>query len=231
MRKSFVFVCLSALCMSACRENITINSYDLRYEFGKIKLKKVRSFDETYEFGKTITEGFNSLTSFKANYYQYSFSRSSKEKPIECINANITYNESSFYMKQVQTHALMGGELEKPIVQEYYYINSKLYFKENEGNWSLSTYRPELNEKVKPKLIMHISQSANIRSGKKGKLDLVEQFVLSQNEIIRFISSGEKIKYYYEMIETNSFFNAYEFTYPEKGYSFAVDRPSDFNLA
>lgn len=214
----------SALLVSACNKTININTFDLRYAYGKISLKSKNNIDNTVKLGREIIKAFEEKNSYKATLYMYYYDSNSKTKPLECATKSIVYNSGKFYFDSVQTYSLVGTLLPNPIHNKYYYDGNNLYNEKgvcSEENRCALSHLVLINQ-VKPSLSMHEISSADVRSGKNSKLNIVEQYVISQNQTIRFVADNNELKYYYNKMDRNTYFEAYEFIYPEDDQGFTV---------
>ncbi len=222
----FMLVALTS-CQS---KSYNLSTYDLRYDFGTIKLKSEDKTNNTQIAAQKIIKFYNDLFSYKAKFIQYYHEYGSKEEPISCVETDITFSSTSFYMSTIQTRQIADGkELVTPIQTDVYSSGSSTYTKTENNEWKKTDDSSAKAHKLRarPNIISYSIESANLRSGNNRGLFMFEQNVISQNQITRVLAKDNKIKYYYERMISNKYFVAYEFIHPEEGKEFRIDIPSN----
>jgi len=223
---------LMLVAMTSCQsKSYNLNTYDLRHDFGTIKLKSEDKTNDTQVAAQKIIKAYKDLFSYKAKFIQYYHEYGSKEEPISCLETDITFSSTSYYMSTIQTRQIADGkEIPSPIYTEVYSSGAKTYTKSgSNGEWKIADDSSSNAHKLRarPNIISYSIESANLRSGNTRGLFMFEQSVISQNQITRVLAKDNKIKYYYERIISNKYFVAYEFTHPEEGTEFRIDIPSN----
>lgn len=218
--------------ITSCQsKSYNLNTFDLRHDFGTIKLKSEDKTSETQVEAQKIIDSFKKLFSYKAKFIQYYHVYGSKEEPLSCLETDITFSSTSYYMSTVQTRQIAGGkELATPIQTYIYSSGAKTYTKSgSNGEWKIADDSSSKAHKLRarPNIISYSIESANLRSGNTRGLFMFEQSVISQNQITRVLTKDNKIKYYYERMIKNDYFVAYEFTHPEDGTEFRIEIPSN----
>lgn len=226
--KLFSALALSLVCLTSCGKPTDITTYDLRKGYGDIKLSKSHNSEVVIEKTRGYINSYQNDTKYSAKLIRYYFPTNTEiKKPVSCLEAAITFVSTSFYIETTQTRNLADGtELATPLHTIVYSDGTNTHRqdsgKENSTWVDISSLTAVFKNMAKPTMYTYTTTTANIRGGTLKKFYLYEHYLNSQNQLSRIITDKDNnIRYYYERIMSNSYFDAYEFNLDDEDASIA----------
>lgn len=216
--KLLPIISIGLLSLTSCGKAVNINTYDFKKDYGKIKLSKTHEPDVAIENAREIVSAYQADTKFTAKLIRYYYPTNTDIKtPLSCLEANITFVSTSFYIEVVQTRALGDGmELATPDQFTVYSDGTNTYRRisnDENSSWNdISSFTSVYKNMAKPTIYTYTTSSARVRGGKLGKTYFYEHYLSSQDQQARIITDKEQnLRFYYDRVMSNSYFDAYEF--------------------